>query len=130
TPMELREIADFTIRPQLLGIPGVAQVIPIGGEVRQFQVAPNPVALKTLNVTPEALEAAVRRFGMNSGGGFVDQHGSEFLIRNIGDTAELEQLRNIAVANHNGRTVLLRELADVSFAPRVKRGEAGYNGAP
>jgi HME family heavy-metal exporter len=130
TPMELREIADFTIRPQLLGIPGVAQVIPIGGEVRQFQVAPNPVALKTFNVTPDTLEAAVRRFGMNSGGGFVDQHGSEFLIRNIGDTAELEQLRNIAVANHNGRTVLLRELADVTFAPRVKRGEAGYNGAP
>ena len=89
-----------------------------------------PVALKTFNVTPDTLEAAVRRFGMNSGGGFVDQHGSEFLIRNIGDTAELEQLRNIAVANHNGRTVLLRELADVSFAPRVKRGEAGYNGAP
>ena len=130
TPMELREIADFTIRPQLLGIPGVAQVIPIGGEVRQFQVAPNPVALKTFGVTPDTLEAAVRRFGMNSGGGFVDQHGSEFLIRNIGDSAELEQLRNIAVANHNGRTVLLRELADVSFAPRVKRGEAGYNGAP
>ncbi len=85
TAMELREIADFTVRLQLLSIPGVAQVIPIGGEVRQFQVAPNPVALKTFNVTPEALEAAVRRFGMNSGGGFVDQHGSEFLIRNIGD---------------------------------------------
>jgi heavy-metal exporter, HME family len=130
TPMELREIADFTVRLQLLSIPGVAQVIPIGGEVRQFQVAPNPVALKTFNVTPEAVEAAVRRFGMNSGGGFVDQHGSEFLIRNIGDAAELDQLRNIAVANHNGRAVLLRELADVSFSPRVKRGEAGYNGAP
>ena len=130
TAMELREIADFTVRLQLLSIPGVAQVIPIGGEVRQFQVAPNPVALKTFNVTPEALEAAVRRFGMNSGGGFVDQHGSEFLIRNIGDAAELDQLRNIAVANHNGRAVLLRELADVSFSPRVKRGEAGYNGAP
>jgi HME family heavy-metal exporter len=130
TPMELREIADFTIRPQLLSIPGVAQVIPIGGEVRQFQVAPNPVALKTLSVSPETLEAAVRRFGMNSGGGFVDQHGSEFLIRNIGDAASLEQLRNIAVATHNGRAVLLQELAEVSFAPRMKRGEAGYNGAP
>ncbi len=129
-PMELREIADFTLRPQILSIPGVAQVIPIGGEVRQFQVAPNPVALKLFNVTPDTLEAAVRRFGMNSGGGFVDQHGSEFLIRNIGDAASLEQLRNIAVATHNGRTVLLHELADVSFAPRLKRGEAGYNGAP
>ena len=130
TPMELREIADFTIRPQLLGIPGVAQVIPIGGEVRQYQVAPNPVAMKTLNVTSSVLEAAVRRFGMNSGGGFVDQHGSEFLIRNIADGVDLDQLRNIAVASHGGRTVLLHELAEVSFVPRMKRGEAGHNGAP
>lgn len=128
TPMELREIADFTIRPQLLAIPGVAQVIPIGGEVRQFQVSPNPAAMKMLDVKLDQLETALRSFGMNSGGGFVDQHGSEFLIRNVGDDADLDQLRNVAVASHGGRTVLLRELADVSFAPRTKRGEAGYNG--
>ncbi|MFA5950441.1 MAG: efflux RND transporter permease subunit [Hyphomicrobium sp.] len=130
SPMELREIADFTIRPQLLAIPGVAQVIPIGGEVRQFQISPSPVAMKTLGVTPETLEAAVRNFGMNFGGGFVDQHGSEFLIRNVGDAVDLQQLRNVAVAQHGGRTILLNEIADISFAPRVKRGEAGYNGAP
>lgn len=130
SPMELREIADFTIRPQLLAIPGVAQVIPIGGEVRQFQISPSPVSMKTLGVTPETLEAAVRNFGMNFGGGFVDQHGSEFLIRNVGDAVDLQQLRNVAVAQHGGRTILLNEIADISFAPRVKRGEAGYNGAP
>ena len=130
SPMELREVADFTIRPQLLAIPGVAQVVPIGGEVRQFQVSPNTVAMKVLDVTPEQLESAIRSFGTNSGGGFVDQHGSEYLIRNVGETLDLEQLKNTAVATHRGRTVLLHELADVSFSPRTKRGEAGVNGAP
>ncbi len=130
SPMDLREVADFTIRPQILAIPGVAQVIPIGGEVRQFQVSPNTVAMKILEVTPEQLETAIRSFGTNSGGGFVDQHGSEYLIRNVGETLDLEQLKNIAVATHRGRTILLHELAEVSFAPRTKRGEAGFNGAP
>ena len=54
SPMELREIADFTIRPQLLAVPGVAQVIPIGGEVRQFLVSPNTVAMKVLEVSAGA----------------------------------------------------------------------------
>lgn len=130
SPMELREVADFTIRPQLLAIPGVAQVVPIGGEVRQFQVSPNTVAMKVLEVTPEQVEKAIRSFGMNSGGGFVDQHGSEYLIRNVGETLDLEQLKNIAVTTHRGRTIVLHELADVEFAPRTKRGEAGLNGAP
>ena len=86
--------------------------------------------MKVLEVTPEQLEMAIRSFGTNSGGGFVDQHGSEYLIRNVGETLDLDQLKNIAVATHRGRAILLHELADVSFAPRTKRGEAGFNGAP
>jgi HME family heavy-metal exporter len=84
SPMEVREIADFVIRPRLLTIPGVAQVIPIGGEVRQFRVAPNPPAMRLLDVTLEQMERALQRFGTNSGGGFADQYSREFLIRNIG----------------------------------------------
>ena len=57
--MEVREIADFVLRPQLLAIPGVAQVIPIGGEVRQYRVVPNPTAMQRLDVTHDQLEAAV-----------------------------------------------------------------------
>ena len=130
SPMELREIADFVIRPQVLTIPGVAQVIPIGGEVRQYRVAPDPVMMSRLEITPAELEAAIRRFGVNTGGGFVDQHAREYLIRNIGLTNRLEDLRNLVVATRQGHSILLRQVAQVEFAPRVKRGDAGYMGDP
>jgi heavy-metal exporter, HME family len=128
--MELREIADFVIRPRLLTIPGVAQVIPIGGEVRQYRVAPHPAALRALSVTYEQLEKALAQFGVNTGGGFTDQHSREYLIRNIGRTMSLDDLRSIVVATVEGRPIFLRQVADVAFAPRVKRGDAGYMGAP
>ncbi len=128
--MDLREIADFVIRPQLLTIPGIAQVIPIGGEVRQYRVTPDPVAMTRLSVTPQQIEQAVQRFGANTGGGFVDQHSREYLIRAIGLTNRLEDLRNLVVSTPNGTAILLRQVARVDFAARPKRGDAGYQGAP
>lgn len=130
SPMQLRELADFTIRPRLLSIPGVAQVIPMGGEVRQFRVAPQPTALRALGVTHAQLETALAQFGTNTGGGFTDQYAREYLIRNLGRTMNLDDLRNMVVATVNSRPVYLRQVAEVSFAPRVKRGDAGYMGAP
>jgi CzcA family heavy metal efflux pump len=130
SPMEVREIADFVMRPQLLTIAGVAQVIPIGGEVRQYRVAPNPALMWGLEVTYEQIESAVTRFGTNTAGGFVDQQGREYLIRNLGVTRRLEDLRDTVVAYRQDQPVLLRQLASVEFAARVKRGDAGYRGKP
>jgi heavy-metal exporter, HME family len=130
SPMEVREIADFTIRPRLLAVPGVAQVIPIGGEVRQYRIAPLPSALRALGVGYEQMELALRQFGTNTGGGFTDQNAREFLIRNIGRTTSLEDLRNIVVTTIEGRPILLRQVANVDFAPKVKRGDAGYMSRP
>jgi HME family heavy-metal exporter len=128
TPMELRELADFTIRPRLLTIPGVANVIPIGGEVRQYRVAPNPAAMRAFGVTYEDVESALAGFGANTGGGFADQYGREFLIRNIGRTQSLEDLGSLVVASVAGQPVALDQVAEVSFAPRTKRGDAGFMG--
>ena len=128
--MEVREAADFTVRPRLLTIPGVAQVIPIGGEVRQYRIAPNPPALRSLGVTYEQVEQALTQFGVNTGGGFTDQHAREYLIRNIGRTTNLDDLRGVVVAQVNGGPVFLRQVATVEFAPKVKRGEAGFMGKP
>ena len=130
SPMQLREIAEFVVRPRLLTLPGVAQVIPIGGEVRQYRVSPNAAALRALGVTLEQLETALASFGANTGGGFTDQYSREFLIRNIGRTQSLDDLRGTVVATVGGQPVLLRQVAEVDFAPRMKRGEAGFMGRP
>lgn len=127
-PMELREIADFVIRPQLLTITGIAQVIPIGGEVRQYRISPDLIAMHRLEITPNMIEEAVRGFGTNAGGGFIDQHAQEYLIRNIGRTTRLDDLRNIVVTVRDDTPIVLRQVAEVDFAPRVKRGDAGYAG--
>ncbi|UPY38955.1 efflux RND transporter permease subunit [Sediminicoccus sp. KRV36] len=132
TAMAAREAVDFTIRPRLLSIPGVSQVIPIGGEVRQYRVTPDPAAMLALGVTSEQIEAAVGRFGTNTGGGFVDQRGREYLIRNLGLTQRLEDLAETPVAQRPGypTPVLLRQVATVEFAARPRRGDAGYRGGP
>ena len=128
--MTVRETADFIIRPRLLSIAGISQVIPIGGEVRQFRVTPNIAALASLNIGVEDIERAIRAFGGNTGGGFVDQHEREYLIRNIGRTTDLEDLRSVVITTREDQPVFLHQVADVGYAAQVKRGDAGFNGAP
>ena len=130
SPMDVREEADFVLRPQLLALPGVAQVIPIGGEVRQYRVTPILAAMQTLGVTHEQIETAVSRFGTNTGGGYVDQHGREYLIRNVGMTRRLDDLASTIVTVRKDQPIILRQVAQVEFAPRIKRGDVGYNGKP
>jgi heavy-metal exporter, HME family len=130
SPMDVREIADYVVRPQLLNVQGISQVIPIGGEVRQYRVTPNLVAMQALDIAPEQIEAAIKRFGSNTGGGFIDQNAREYLIRNIGSTTKLDDLANIVVATRNQQSIVLRQVAEVAFAARVKRGDAGFMGEP
>jgi HME family heavy-metal exporter len=130
SPMEVREIADFTLRPQLLALSGVSQAIPIGGQVRQYRVTPNPASMSALGVTAEQIEASVARFGLNTGGGFVNQAGREFLVRNVAQTTRLEDLRNLVIQHRDGQPILLHQVATVEFAARAKRGDAGYQGKP
>ena len=129
SPMEVRELADFVLRPLLLALPGVSQVIPIGGEVRQYRVTPNVAAMQALTISYDQLEQAVSRFGTNTGGGYVDQHGREYLIRNVGLTRSLEDLGNTVITVRNDQAILLKQVASVEYAARIKRGDAGYNGA-
>ena len=129
-PMAVREYADWVMRPRLLTIPGISQVIPIGGEVRQYRVELNLAQLHSLGIEREALEAALRDFGANTSGGFLQAGGREYLIRQIGRTARIEDLRNLVVAVKAGQPIPLQQVATVSLAAAVKRGDAGYAGRP
>jgi HME family heavy-metal exporter len=130
SPMAVREYADWVMRPRLLTIPGVAQVIPIGGEVRQYRVEIKPAQLQALGVEREKLEAALRDFGANTSGGFLEAQGREFLIRQIGRSSRIEDLQNLVVTVKNGQTILLKQLAEVKLAPAIKRGDGSYQGKP
>ena len=129
-PMVLRELADFTIRPQLLTISGVSQVIPIGGAVRQYRVIPHSRKMAALNVSVEAIEKAMQKFGGNTGGGFVDLKEREYLIRNIARTVNIDDLKNLVVDYRDGQVISLAQVATVDYAARTKRGDASYNSRP
>lgn len=130
SPMQVREYADWVLRPRLMAIPGVAQVIPIGGEVRQFQVQPNTTRMAELGITHEQLESALKGYSSNTSGGFLELNGREYLIRNLGRTSRLDDLKNLALTVKNGQPILLRQIGDVTFAPALKRGDAGFEGKP
>jgi heavy-metal exporter, HME family len=126
--MELRDAADWILRPRLLTIAGVSQVIPIGGEVRQIRITLNLAQMAALDITREQVELTLRQFGSNTAGGFVDQHAREYLIRNIGRTAKLEDLKSQVVLKRQGVSIRLGQIADIDFAARVKRGDASFMG--
>ncbi|MBP6777060.1 MAG: efflux RND transporter permease subunit [Piscinibacter sp.] len=130
SPIEVREYADWVVRPRLLNLAGVAQVITIGGEVRQYRVEVDPAQLQALGIERERVDTALRDFGSNTSGGFLEMQGREVLIRQIGRTTRIEDLRNLVVAVKGTQPILLRQVATVQVAPATKRGDGSYRGKP
>lgn len=130
SPMAVREYADWVLRPRLMAVPGVAQVIPIGGEVRQFQVQPDTRRMAELGITQEQLAAALKGYSSNTSGGFLELNGREYLIRHLGRTSRLDDLKNLALTAKDGQPILMHQIADVAFAAAPKRGDAGFAGQP
>lgn len=130
SPMELRSLSDFTIRRRLMSIKGVSQVIPIGGERKQFQVLISTARLKQYGLTLNAVDEALRLTNGNTTGGFVNRYGNEVLIRNIGRAENLEDLKTTVIRNQMGLPVLLSDVAEVKLGGAVKRGDASINGKP
>jgi HME family heavy-metal exporter len=130
TPMAVRDLADWVVRPRLLGISGVSQVIPMGGDVRQYRVTPDVANMERLNISLDQMQTALAGFANNTSGGFLEAQAQEYLIRNIGRTTRLEDMRNLVVAHRAGVPILLQQVAAVDFAAGIKRGEASFMGKP
>lgn len=130
TPMQLRTIAEWTIRPRLLSIPGIAQITTIGGDVKQYQVLIEPSLLQGYRLTLEQVETSLKDYAQNTTGGFLDHNSEEWLIRHIGLTTDLSELRKTLVKVINGTPIALGNIADVKIGPAVKRGDSGIDGKP
>ena len=126
--LELRTLADWTIRPRILAIPGVAQVVNMGGGVRQYQVLVNPQRMRDFSISLAELERAIGFSNSATSGGFLNRGGQEFLIRNMGRIETLDDLGNSVVAVRGSVPVYVRDVARVQFGPQIKRGESAYNG--
>lgn len=126
--MELKTAADWTLRRRLLAVPGVAQVIPIGGDTKQYQVTVDPERLSAYGLTLEQVTDAVSTTNENSSAGFVDQGGQEYLITGLGRAERVDDIAATSVAVRDGISVLVRDVASVEIGPALKRGTGSHNG--
>ncbi len=128
--MELRSFADWTLRPRLLAVPGVAQVTIFGGEVKQYQVIVDPAKLKDFGVTLQEVMTAARGANQNAGAGFLDQAGQTLAIQGVGRVRSLSDLENAAIAIKSGIPVKIKQVARVVFGAEYKVGDSTTFGRP
>lgn len=130
SPQDLRTVADWTIRRRLLAVPGVAQVVPIGGEVRQYQVLPDPARMMSAAVTLADVVRAAEGSNENASGGVYMAQGQEYVIRGIGRVQNVADIGSTVVAVKGGIPVLLGQVADVRIGAAPKYGDASVNAKP
>lgn len=130
SPLDLRSIAEWVLRPRLLMIPGISQVISIGGGLKQYQIMISAEKLNRYQLSIESIDKELAQISQNTTGGFLEKEGQEFLIRNIGVVEGVEDIKKTLVGLHFGKPVLVEDIAEVQEAPRLKRGDGSFNGKP
>jgi cobalt-zinc-cadmium resistance protein CzcA len=127
-PMILRTLHDWTVRPQLMQVPGVADVVSYGGLVREVHIQPDPAKMAMLGVDLSAIFTALQKASDNATGGYLERGSEMFVIRSLGTFTSLSDLEGVRVGYHEGVPVLVRDVAAVTtgYAPRqgiVTRGD-------
>lgn len=130
TPMQLRSIAEWTLRPRLMTLPGVAQIISIGGGLKQYQILVSAEKLNRFQLSIEDVDRELAQISQNTTGGYLEKDGQELLVRNIGVISSTEDIKKTLIGLHFGRPVLVGDIAEVREAPRLKRGDGSFNGRP
>ncbi|MED5431203.1 MAG: CusA/CzcA family heavy metal efflux RND transporter [Pseudomonadota bacterium] len=128
TPIDLRSVHDWIIRPQLLRVPGVVEVNPIGGYQREILIAIDPARLLAAGVTQQQVVAAVEANNQNRGVGFVEQNGAQWLMRVPGQVTSLEALANTPLRTESGARLRLKDVASVEEGLELRTGAATQNG--
>ncbi|PAP74573.1 efflux RND transporter permease subunit [Rubrivirga marina] len=130
TPMEVRAAADWQVRRRLLAVPGVSQVVPIGGAVKAYQVLVDPAALQGYDVTLGEVVEAAAASNLNAAGGVYQESGREVLIRGIGRAQDVGDIARTVVATRGGVPVLLGDVARVEVGPQPRYGTASVDAEP
>ena len=128
SPMQLRTLAKWTLGRRLLAVPGVAQVMPLGGEEKQYQVLLDPRRLDAYHLTAEEVAQALAAANENMPAGFLVEGSSEELIAGIGRIESIEEIEGSLVAMRGDIPVRVQDVATVKVGPAIKRGAAGVNG--
>lgn len=128
TPMDLRTVHDWIIRPQLMRVPGVVEVNPIGGYKREIVIAFKPENLLKYQLTQEDIVTAIRDNNANQGAGFIEKNGSQWLIRVPGQASSIESIKTIPVATKDGSSITVGNLATVSEGHGLRTGAATQDG--
>ncbi len=127
---ELRTMADWALKPRLLALPGISQIIVMGGDVKEYQVLVSADQLQQRGISLEAFQNALSEISENTTGGFMDIDGKEFLIRPLGRVNSLSEIENSVVGLHLGKAVLVKDVAKVAIGAKTKRGKSSINGQP
>jgi CzcA family heavy metal efflux pump len=130
SPMELRTLADWTISPQIKSIGGIANVVVIGGEFKQYQIEADPEKLKYHDVSLQELLLKVRASNMNAPGGVIQQYGNQYVIKGSGRAYAIDQLEDAVVKQVNGQAIKVKDLANVRIGSSDKIGDGSLNTNP
>ena len=126
--MEVRSLADWTVRKRLQSSPGIAEILNMGGGVKQVQVMPDPHRMAAHDVTFEELKTAAKEAAGNSTGGFINTGPTEIMVRNLAMTVQLEDIARTVVKKVNDRAISIADVAKVDWGIEPMRGDASVNG--
>lgn len=129
-PLEIRTFADWVIRPRLMSIAGVSQVVVMGGGVKQYQILLSVEKLQEKGLSLEELRQSLKHISVNTTGGFLNKGNKEFLIRPLGRAFSIDDIAETAIGIHLGEPVLLKDVAKIEIRAKEKRGEASINATP